>query len=118
MSLLTIRPRSPYLFAFLAVLPGCLLGGVGLLVYTLLAGPGQMDAAGIIVASVLVFVWCGYSLAVGVALVTIYVLPMIWLLLRINFAGPISMILVSVLPGAALCLLAGAEYRKFSWFVL
>jgi hypothetical protein len=118
MSLLTNRPRRPYWYAYLALLPGCVLGGIGLLVYTMLAGPGQTDVAGLIVAALLIFVWCGYSLAVGIVLITIYVLPMIWLLLRINLAGPVSMIFVSVLPGAALLLLGGAEYQKFSWFML
>jgi hypothetical protein len=106
------------MYAYLALLPGCLLGGIGLLVYTLLAGPGHVDIGTVLIAAVLVFVWCGYSLAVGVVLITIYAVPMIWLLLRVRLAGPVSMILVSVIPGAAMVMLGGAEYRKFSWFLL
>jgi hypothetical protein len=118
MSLLTAAPRSPYLYAYLALLPGCVLGGLGLLVYLLASGPGVIDVGKVLTAVVLVFVSCGFALAVGAALVTFYSLPMIWLLLRMRVAGPPLMFLVSVIPGAALWLLGAADYHKFSLFLL
>ena len=118
MNPITAKPRSPYLLAYAALLPGCVLGGLGLLAYSLLAGPGKVDFAGILIAAVLVFVWCGYAFAVGVILVSIYAVPMIWLFGRIGIPGPIPIMLMSVLPGTALLLLGAAEYRKFSWFLL
>ena len=118
MSLLTATPRSPFLYAYLALLPGCVLGGIGLLVYLLVSGPGAIDVGKFLTALVLVFVSSGFALAVGVALVTVYSLPVIWLLLRMRVAGPPLMFLVSVFPGAALWLLGAADYHKFSLFLL
>jgi len=118
MNLLTTPSRSPYMYAYLALLPGCVLGGVGLFVYALLGGPGQVDVTAILIAAVLVLVWCAYSLVVGVVLVTVYALPMIWLLVRIRLAGPIPIFLMSAAPGTALLLLGNEEYRKFAWFLL
>src|SRR5436190_24084364 len=113
MNLFSARPRSPFLHAYLSLLPGCALGGLGLLAYALMTGPGAVDIAKFLVALVLVFVWCGYSFAVGVVLVTVYVLPLAWLLLRAGIAGPVPMFLVGVAPGIALDL-ASAEYRPFA----
>ena len=118
MNLLTATPRSPYLYAYLALLPGCILGGLGLLVYLLASGPGEIDVGKFLAASVLVFVSSGFALAIGAALVTFYSLPMIWLLLRMRLAGPLLMFLVSVIPGAALWLLGATDYHRFSLFLL
>jgi hypothetical protein len=118
MNLFTASPQRPYLQAYLALLPGCVLAGIGLLVYLLATGPGKIDLAGILVTALLVFVWCGYSFAVGVLLVSLYALPMIWLLKRMGAAGPAPIFLMSLLPGVASLMLGGEEYRKFSWFLL
>jgi hypothetical protein len=118
MNVLTASPRSPYLYAYLALLPGCLVGALGLLVYSLVSGPGAIDLGKFMLSLLLVFVWFGFALAVGALLVTFYSLPMIWLLLRVNVAGPALMFLISVLPGTALWLLGAAEYLKFSVFLL
>jgi hypothetical protein len=117
MNLFSATPRSPYLFAYLSLLPGCLLGAFGLFVYSLISGPGSVDVATVLVALVLVFVWCGYSLAVGVLLITVYVLPSIWVLMRARTAGPLPMFVLSVLPGIVLYL-GWAQYQKFALFLL
>ncbi|HMB57536.1 MAG TPA: hypothetical protein VKM35_10040 [Arenimonas sp.] len=114
----TNRPRAPYMYAYVALLPGCVLGALGLLAYALMAGPGSVDFSAVVVAALLVLVWFGYSLVVGVALISIYVVPMIWLLLRLRLAGPVPMIVVSLLPGAALWLLGATQYQKFALFLL
>jgi hypothetical protein len=118
MSLLTAAPRSPYLYAYLALLPGCVLGALGVLVYLLVSGPGAIDVGKFLAALALVFISAGFALAIGALLVTFYSLPMIWLLLRLRLAGPPLMFLVSVIPGTALWLLGAADYRKFSLFLL
>lgn len=118
MGLLTTTPRSPYLNAYLALLPGCALGTLGLLIYTLVCAPGAVDLGLFLIALVMVLVWFGYSLVVGVFLVSLYTVPLIWGLLRMRAANPVSMLIVSVLPGAALWSLGGADHRKFSLFLL
>lgn len=118
MNLLTATPRSPYLNAYLALLPGCALGAVALLVYALAFGPGAVDVGKFAIASILVFIWFGYALALGACLVTLYCLPVIWFLLRMRVAGPALMVLTAVLPGLALLALGSVEYRTFSWYLL
>lgn len=118
MNLLRVSPRSPYLFAYLALLPGCVLGALGLLVYALMSGPGAIDFGKVLAASVLVFVFFGFALAVGALLVTFYMLPVTWLLLRLRMAGPMPMLFFSVLPGAGLWLFGAADYRKFAGYLL
>jgi hypothetical protein len=118
MNLFTANARYPYLLAYIALVPGCLLGGLGLLIYSLAAGPGAVDLSAILIAGVLVLVWSAYSFIVGVALVTFYALPMIWLLRRIDVGGPLPVFAMSVLPGIGMLLFGGNEYAKFSWFLL
>ena len=117
MNLFTATPRSPYPLAYLSLLPGCGLGAIGLLVYSLVSGPGPVDVAKFLVAALLVFVWCGYSLAVGTVLITVYVLPAIWMLMRARIAAPLPMLLIAVLPGSALYLIS-AQYRTFALYLL
>lgn len=118
MNLLTANPRSPYLFAYLSLLPSCVLGALGWLGYALVSGPGAIDVGKFVLAAVMVLIWFVYSLAVGAVLITVYSLPMIWLLRRLRIAGPLPIVAVSALPGAALLTYGAGQYRAFSWAVL
>jgi hypothetical protein len=101
MILFTARPQRALLNLCLAIAVGAVIGSlVWWMVDGLPAEPSEGVASQLVGALVLMVPVFG----VGAAVLLLYALPAVWVLQRLGWAGPASVLLVAMTPAAALAL--------------